>query len=220
MGSGGLPIDLILFGMVAAFLILRLRSVLGRRSGFERPPQPAARPTAAAPVVPLIDGRAEPVPATNLLPDPAGPVGQALSRMRSVAGNFDPEHFLRGAEAAFRMIVDAFARGDRGALRPLLTDETFGAFEGVIATRESQNQVQRTEIKALREISIVGAELRGALASITVRFVSDQNNVTLDQSGDPIVGAEAVTEITDVWTFERDLNAADPNWRLASARSA
>src|ERR1700742_3928685 len=112
--SGGFPIDLILFGMIAAFLVLRLRSILGRRTGFERqtppyqpqPPQPAAGP--------VIEGQAEPPSAaTRKLPEPASAVGQTLAQMNKVDRTFDPASFLDGAEKAFRMIVAAFASGDR-----------------------------------------------------------------------------------------------------------
>jgi len=126
MGSGGFPIDLVLFGMIAAFLVLRLRSILGRRTGFERPPQtyqpPAAGPT---PPGPVIDGRAEPVtPASHrAVPEPVSALGQTLTRMQEVDRGFDPAGFLDGAEKAFRMIVAAFANGDRTTLRNLLADD-------------------------------------------------------------------------------------------------
>jgi predicted lipid-binding transport protein (Tim44 family) len=221
MGSGGFPLDLVLFGMVAAFLVLRLRSVLGRRTGFERPAQPIPRP--ASPVegpAPVIEGHAEPAPAAANLPDPSSALGQTLARMQGAGHDFDPARFLKGAEAAFRLTVGAFAAGDRDALRPLLTNDTFQAFEQVIAAREAAGQTQRTEIKGLREASIVAAELRGTAASVTVRFVSDQANLTLGRDGSPVSGTDALTEIVDLWTFERDLTSPDPNWRLAAARSA
>jgi predicted lipid-binding transport protein (Tim44 family) len=109
--SSGFPIDLILFGMIAAFLVLRLRSILGRRTGFERqapPPQPVGQQPATGPV---IDGHAEPPPATatRTVPAPASEIGQALQRMQSVDRTFDPAKFLDGAEKAFRIIVAAFA---------------------------------------------------------------------------------------------------------------
>ncbi|MCW3473609.1 Tim44/TimA family putative adaptor protein [Limobrevibacterium gyesilva] len=226
--TGGFPIDLILFGMIAAFLVLRLRSVLGRRQGFERPtepqPQPregmpAAAPDARAQDARVIDAVAEPAP-NRVLPDPASPVGQAFARMQQVDPNFHPARFLDGAEAAFRMIVTAFAAGERETLRGLLSDDTFRAFEAAISAREAAGEVQRTEIRGFASTAIEHAELRGTLASIAVRFVSDQVNVTLGRDGLPVAGADAVTEITDLWTFERNLTSGDPTWRLVSARSA
>lgn len=229
MGSGtGFPIDLILFGMIAVFLILRLRSILGKRTGYERPQQPYQPPQPESrPAAPVIDGHADAVPsaaaapaATIGIPDPSSPAGQALARMARFPGGFEPATFLSGAQQAFRMIVEAFAKGDRDTLRNLLSDETFRAFDGAIAAREAAGHTQRTEIRAIPSATIETAALLDALATITVRFVSDQVNVTLGQDGNPVAGADAVTEITDVWTFERTLTARDPTWRLVAARSA
>ena len=131
--SSGFPIDLILFGMIAAFLVLRLRSILGRRTGFERPAQPYQPPGQgpAAAAAPVIDGHAEMQPSRQErpLPDAASLIGQTLARMRTVDAGFDPGAFLDGAEKAFRMIVAAFAAGDRATLRGLLADDTYQAFD-------------------------------------------------------------------------------------------
>ena len=220
--TGSFPLDLVLFGMVAAFLVLRLRGILGRRTGFERPPSPqlpAQAPTGAGPI---IEGRAEPVPMskTSVVPDPASPTGQVLQAMRGIDRNFDPAGFLAGAEKAFRMIVAAFAAGDRGMLRRLLADDTYAAFENAITVRETAGHVQTGDVQAIERMSVDTAELRGGTASITVRIVSDQISLTRDKAGHIVVGAEAVTEITDLWTFERDLGQPDPTWRLVAARSA
>jgi predicted lipid-binding transport protein (Tim44 family) len=221
--TGGFPIDLVLFGMVAAFLILRLRSILGRRTGFERPPQTFRAP-GAPPVGPVIDAKAEPAapPAASAraVPDPASPVGQALAGIRAADQAFDPARFLDGAERAFRMIVAAFAAGDRTTLRSLLSDNTYAAFEHAITEREAAGHVQVSEIRGMENVAIEAAELRGSHAAVTVRFVSDQVSFTRDKDGHPVLGTEAVTEITDLWTFERDLASRDPTWRLVEARSA
>ncbi|TPG53504.1 Tim44 domain-containing protein [Roseomonas nepalensis] len=217
MQGGGFPIDLILFGMVAAFLVLRLRSVLGRRTGFERPPgERGGLP------VPPVAGAPAPAAAAPLrgVPDARGPVGQALARIRSADPSFDPGAFLGGAEGAFRMIVEGFAAGNRPLLRDLLSDDTYAGFEGAIADRESRGEVQRTEIREIREAVIDGADLRGTTAEVTVRFVSDQVNLTLDSAGKPVAGTDAVTELTDIWTFQRDVRSSDPAWKLTSTRSA
>jgi predicted lipid-binding transport protein (Tim44 family) len=224
MGAGsGFPIDLILFGMIAAFLVLRLRSILGKRTGFERPAPPPYQPPAGQNGAgPVIDGHAEtpPASATRPLPDPASATGLDLTRMRTVDRSFDPSIFLDGAEKAFRMIVAAFASGDRAALRSLLSDDTYHAFEQAIAARETAGQTQVSAIHAIHGATIESAELRGTVALITVRFVSDQISLTKDKDGNPVTGTDAVTEITDVWVFERDLATRDPAWRLVSAHSA
>jgi len=220
--SGGLPIDLILFAMVAAFLVLRLRSVLGRRTGFERPPGEA--PAGLGQAAPAREADALPPPPAGAvrrgIPDPRSPVGQVLARIRAVDPSFDPAAFLAGAEGAFRMIVQAFAAGDRETLRNLLSEEAYAGFEGAISAREQAGETQRTEIRAIHDLSIEAADLRGTIADITVRIVSDQVNVTTARDGSITAGAEAVTEITDLWTFQRDLRVPDPTWRLVGTRPA
>ena len=222
MGSGGFPIDLVLFGMIAAFLVLRLRSILGRRTGFERPPQPY-QPSPGAPAKgPIIDGHVDPAAPTThrAVPEPVSALGQTLLRMKAVDQSFDPAGFLDGAEKAFRLIVTAFAAGDRPTLRNLLADDTYNAFEQAIAARETAGHRQISEIRAVPGASVEEAELAGTVAHITVKFVSDQISLTQDQAGAPVAGTDAVTEITDLWTFERDLSSRDPTWRLVAARSA
>lgn len=231
MDTGGFPLDLVLFGMIAAFLVLRLRSILGRRTGFERPPtqpyqppggQPADQPPGAPPLGPVIDGHAEPlVPAASRpIPEPASPLGQALARLNTIDRGFDPGSFLQGAEHAFRIIVAAFASGDRGALRNLVADDVFHAFDQAITAREQAGHSQVSEVKEIPSATIEEAELRGTIGQVTVKFVSDQISLTKDGTGQPVAGTEAVTEITDVWTFERDLSARDPTWRLVAVRGA
>ena len=219
--SGGFPFDLILFGMIAAFLVLRLKGILGKRTGYERPPQPV-QPRQG----PIIDGRAErpsasasPAPARPV-PEPVSALGQTLARMSTIDRTFSPAGFLDGAEKAFRIIVQAFASGDRAALKPLLGPDTWAAFDLAITERERAGQTHVTDVKAIHGVTIEAADLRGTVADITARIVSDQVNMTHTQSGQVVNGTDAVTEITDLWTFERDLAKADPVWHLVAARSA
>jgi len=220
--GGGFPIDLILFGMIAAFLVLRLRSILGKRQGFERPPEAAAPPGLRA----AEDGSAAapyaqpPAAPSRVVPETTSPLGRTLVAMQSVDSGFDPARFLDGAEGAFRMIVTAFAAGDRATLRPLLSDDTWAAFDGAVTAREQAGETQRTEIRGIHGAAIDAAEQRGGIASITVAFTSDQVNLTLGADGKEVAGTDAVTEIRDIWTFERDLGSPDPTWRLVAARSA
>ncbi|MBV9537967.1 MAG: Tim44 domain-containing protein [Acidisphaera sp.] len=227
-GNGSFPVELILFGMIAAFLVLRLRSILGRRQGFERPPETGANEKVFR--NPNLrerrggDGQIIDVPADTVsarpLPDASSEAGAALRRMQQIERTFDPARFLDGAEGAFRLIVTAYAAGDRVKLRPLLSDDTYRAFETAIAAREEAGETQRTEIKSINAATIEAADLRGSDALITVRFVSDQVNVTLGRDGAAVGGTDAVMEIQDLWTFERELGTRDPAWRLVSARSA
>ena len=164
MGDGGFTIDLVLFGAIAAFLVLRLRSILGKRTGFDGRPAPAAapKPRPAGRQSPMIDAKVEAPPTSRILPDPASPTGQALSRMQGVDRSFEPGKFLAGAEAAFRMIVEAFAAGDRGTLRPLLSPESYDAFAAAISAREEAGETQRTEIRAITAATIETATFSAA----------------------------------------------------------
>jgi predicted lipid-binding transport protein (Tim44 family) len=219
--SGGFPIDLVLFGMIAAFLVLRLRSILGKRQGFERQ-APPVQPVPVRPAPgPVIEARAEPVQpaAAQTVPEAASPTGQALAQMRRLDPGFDPARFLAGADQAFRMIVAAFAAGDRAGLRALLSDETCKAFEQAISAREKAGETQFSEIKSMQRVTIDQAELKGSVGQVTVRIVSDQISYTKDKDGRILTGTDAVTEISDLWTFERDLSQQDPTWRLVVARS-
>ncbi len=220
--TGGFPVDLILFAMVAAFLVLRLRGVLGKRTGFERPAapepradgfDPRAKPTEVAAAAPGA-GRDQ-----RVVPDPRSPPGQALGRIAAVDRSFDPARFLDGAEGAFRMIVTAFAAGDRQTLRGLLSDDTYAGFEQAITARETAGETQRTELRAVHEMAIDAADLRGTVADVTVRFVTDQINLTTGRDGEVVTGSDAVTELTDIWTVQRDLNAGDPTWKLVATHT-
>lgn len=215
---GSLPIVLVLFAGVAIFLILRLRSVLGKRVGFERqspPPSPASSFNQG----PIIEGQALPVSPGRPVPDPQSPLGQRLMQIVQRTTDFDPPKFLDQVETAFRAIVTAFAAGDRTTLKSLLTEHVYSTFEAAITAREAANERHRTEIKNILSATIESAELLGDQAAIIVRFVSDQVNLTLDASGNPTDGTEAVVELTDLWTFERNLKDPAPGWRLAAARS-
>ncbi|RAI57749.1 Tim44/TimA family putative adaptor protein [Roseicella frigidaeris] len=226
--TGGFPLDLILFAMVAAFLVLRLRSVLGRRTGFERPPAAEPRPAGFDPRGGrVVEGAAEEVRAApapggtrHVVPDPRTPPGQALGRIAAADRSFDPDRFLDGAEGAFRMIVAAFAAGDRQTLRSLLNDGAYAGFEAAITAREQAGEQQRTEIREVHELAIEGADLRGSIAEIVVRFVTDQVNMTTGRGGEVISGSDAITELTDIWTFQRDVTASDPTWKLTSTSHA
>ncbi len=219
--SGGFPIDLVLFGMIAAFLVLRLRNILGKRTGFERQAPPVQSGPTRPAAGPIIEAKAEPPQpaASQTVPEAASPTGQALAQMRTLDRGFEPARFLSGADQAFRMIVAAFAGGDRVALRSLLADETYIPFEQAISAREKADETQISEIKSIQNLGIERAEVKGRTGSITVRIVSDQISYTKDRDGRPLTGADAVTEITDLWTFERDLTQQDPTWRLVTARS-
>lgn len=219
--SGGFPVEIIvLLVLVAGFLILRLRSVLGKRVGYERKEQPDQR--RAGMQGPTIDGVAEPLRPRpgRPIPPPHTPAGQTLERIAEIDKNFDPVRFVDGAEEAFRRIVAAFAEGDLATLKTLLTPSVYTTFEQAVAARKEAGETQHSEIRSIEEAAIEEADLMGDQAAIVIRFVSTQINFTRDRDGQVIAGAEEETEIVDIWSFERKLRSRDPTWRLASARSS
>ncbi len=215
---GSFPVALIIFGAIAVFLILRLRSVLGKRVGFEKPPVPPGQMPGFS-GGPIIDGQAFPVKTGRPVPDPRSALGERLMSIVNADADFDPPKFLIEAENSFRMIVTAFAAGDRATLKSRLSLPVYQTFESAIAARETDGQRHRTEVKRIISSTIEDAQLIGDQAAVIVRFVSDQINLTVDSSGAPVSGTDAVTEIVDLWTFERGVKSKEQVWRLAAARS-
>ena len=215
---GEFPISLAIFAGIAIFLVLRLRSVLGKRVGFERPPVRPA-PFSGADAAPSTERRPLGALFGRQVPDPRSALGERLMQIVNRAQDFDPPAFLQSAEAAFKTIVLAFAAGDRETLRPILTDTVFQTFDTAIAARESASEHLETEIKSVISATIEDAQLLGDQAAIIVRFVSDQKTTTKNASGDILHSSDSAADIVDLWTFERNLKAKDPIWRLAAARS-
>jgi predicted lipid-binding transport protein (Tim44 family) len=224
--DGTFPVlEIVLFAMVAAFLILRLRNLLGRRTGNERRrPDPITARTAAEEArdkVLSLPERARPAPREDAAPAaPGGDLAGGLAQIKSVDPNFDAERFVAGARTAFEMIVEAFARGDSASLRPLLSDEVFAQFDGAIKAREQSKETLATTLVGIREAEIVDAGVDGRTAQVAVRFVSEQINVTHDAGGRVVDGdPSAAATVTDVWTFARNVRSRDPNWSLVATRS-
>jgi predicted lipid-binding transport protein (Tim44 family) len=228
----------IIFLALAVFIFLRLRNVLGQRTGTERPPfDRAARNTVPggpdSSVVPIpgkvidqapLAPTAEVTAPSDRWKDvaPAGTaLAQGLDEIAASDTSFDPKHFLSGARSAYEMIVLAFANGDRRALRDLLSSEVYDSFEAVIRDREKHEQKTETRFVSIDKAELVGAETRDRTAQLTVRFVSQMISVTRDKAGTIVDGnPDKVADITDVWTFARDTTSRDPNWKLVGTGSA
>jgi predicted lipid-binding transport protein (Tim44 family) len=228
----------IIFLALAVFIFLRLRNVLGQRTGGERPPfdRAARNAVQGAPdssVVPLpgkVLDQAPLAPAAEVAPpldrwkglaEPGTVLAQGLDSIATQESSFDPRHFLSGARGAYEMIVLAFANGDRRALRDLLSTEVYDSFETVIKDREKHEQKTETRFVSIDKAELVGADLRDRTAQLTVRFVSQMISVTRDKAGTIVDGnPDKVADITDVWTFARDTTSRDPNWKLVGTGSA
>jgi predicted lipid-binding transport protein (Tim44 family) len=214
--------DIILFAMVAGFLVLRLRSVLGRRTGNERRrdlfPRRAAPATDSAATLVEPDKHL-PRPAEEAPPS-ANAVAEGLNRIRRADPSFDPSHFIEGARTAFEMIIAAFAKGDKAVLRPLLSDEVFQQFAAAIDERVAAKETLETRIEKLDAVDIVEAELAGHIAQLTLKPVSHQINVTRAMDGS-IVDGDPVNPVekTGYWTFARDTRSVNPNWALVATSS-
>jgi predicted lipid-binding transport protein (Tim44 family) len=221
---GDLPhyFDIILFAMVAAFLVLRLRSVLGRRTGNEPRHDPVLR-RAEAPAeskVVSLGSRSAAVRSPVATAPPADAVAAGLERIRGADPGFDAAQFLEGARSAFEMIVGAFAAGDKARLRPLLSDEVYTPFSAAIDERTTARETLETRIIALKRLDIVEAALSGRMARATIKFVSDQINVLRAHDGSVVDGdPDHPIEKTDFWTFARDTRSTDPNWVLEATAS-
>ena len=143
--------------------------------------------------------------------------------MDAIAGaesSFDAKHFITGARAAYEMIVTAFAGGDRRQLRNLLSREVFDGFDAALTERERRSETAETRFVSIDGSTITAAELRNRTAQITVRFVSKLISATRDRTGAVIDGsADKVTDVTDVWTFARDISSRDPNWKVVATEA-
>lgn len=233
----------IVFLALAVGIFLRLRSVLGRRTGHERPPfdpysarrDKPANDDAAAPTAKAgDDGNVVTLPSRGKTQaKPAGPVpdwtayvkpnSQAidgLTAIHTAEPSFDPGHFLTGARAAYEMIVNAFAAGDRKTLRSLLSREVYDGFAAAIAERESKGEEMSTTFVGIDDATIVDAAVKGSSGQVTVRIMSKLITVTRDKDGKVVDGdPDNIADVTDVWTFARDLGLRDPNWNLIATEA-
>ncbi len=237
MGNGFQFLDIILLAAIAGFLVLRLRSVLGRRSGQEQPPIPydpfkKEKPDEAGDdKVIQLPNRGQPEDAEKEPAEEAAgaaqphagdtPLGAGLTQIKLADRSFDQETFQSGAKVAFEMIINAFGQGDPKTLRPLLSNDVYDDFAGAIKAREEAKETLETTLVGINEAEIIEAELQGKTAFVTMKFVSEQINVTRNSAGELSEGdPNHVASITDIWTFARNTRSRDPNWTLVATRSS
>ena len=210
----------VLLAMVAGFLALRLYMVLGKRTGHEQVlPKPAEE---RAPVTPLprpIEVSQEPREVANRNIDARAEAG--LRSIVAAESGFDVAQFVEGAQSAYRMILEAYWKGDEDTLGWLVEDEVRGAFADAIAERAAAGHVLDNRLVSIERAMISDASLDGKLARITVRFDADIAAVTRDADGNLVAGSMSdAVETHDVWTFARTLKSSDPNWKLADTDEA
>ena len=225
---------------LAVAIFLRLRSVLGRRTGNERPPydpyaarggrEPARERgsdnVVSLPRQPSTERGAGGVPVdieerVAAVAKKGTPLYDALTRIVAADPSFDPKRFLGGAQMAYEMIVTAFANGDRATLRPLLSPEVLDGFDAAISAREGSGQTMSTTLIGIDKIVLTDASLRTDVARVTARIDSQMITATYDRDGGLIDGdPNKVADVVDVWTFERRASTNDPNWTLVATESA
>ncbi|QKV20705.1 Tim44/TimA family putative adaptor protein [Oricola thermophila] len=225
----------LIFVVAAVFVFLQLRSVLGKRTGHERPPFDPYSGTGESPA----DKGAEAAEADNVITLPGrgeakadayreidrfAPLGSkvndGLRAIRDASGDFDPASFLSGAKMAYEMIVMSFADGDRKTLRNLLSKEVYDGFAAALDEREAKGETVQSSFVGIDNADVTAAEMRDTEAFVTVRFISQLISVTRDREGTIVDGdPDAVVEVKDVWTFSRDTRSRDPNWRLVATES-
>lgn len=230
MGEGFIFVDILIFAMVAAFLIYRLRSVLGKRHGEERqrpnpfaqrPPQAPGAPGEEPDNVVHLPERGRPADLPPPAPGAPASLADGVRQVRAADPSFNERYFLQGARAAFEMIVGAFAAGDTATLRPLLADDVYDNFAEAIRQRQAAGETLTTELKGFDGVDMLDARMDGRHAVVQVKFTTRQINVTRDADGAVVDGDPAqALEVVDIWTFSRNVRSKDPNWLLVETQTA
>lgn len=235
----------IIFLALAVFVIWRLRSVLGQKTGREQPPRfdpfarreppgsprgPAAEkdnvvrlPSATVDRMPGPSPDAAPSPAPHRwsgVAEPGSAVAKGLDEIARIEPSFDAHTFVEGARAAYEMIVTAFAHGDRETLKNLLSRDVYEGFEKAIGERERKGERAEATFVSIDGADITAVEVRNRVAQVTVRFLSKLITATRNAAGEVVEGsADAIVDVTDIWTFARTLGTRDPNWQLVATEA-
>ena len=225
---GLLPVtafSIVLLAMIAAFLGMRLYSVLGKRTGHEQEPVLPRRDDRAAPSPVRLEDGETPSPSvgapdtSGLVYEPAAEIG--LRQLLASDRNFDAGRFMEGAEAAYRMILEAYWKGDRDTLRDLCDDDSYEAFVEAIAARDARGEQLENRLVGIDSAKITTVEMDRKEARITVRYQADISAITRDADGKLIAGSMSdASQTDDLWTFRRAIGSDDPNWLLDEIEAA
>lgn len=245
--DGRIDVTTLLFLVLAVVIFLKLRSVLGRRTGHEqarferyKAQQEAAqrngklagqdkvvtlprreREEVDSPAAAEQQARADGEQRVKEYAAGNADISKGLLDIVRVDTNFDPNHFLQGAKAAYEIIVTAFAEGNRKALKDLLSPEVYEGFSSAIAERENRGEQIDQSFVGIKSADLVEAELKGGIAQLTVKFVSELISATRDKAGEVINGdPKRIREVTDIWTFAREAISRNPNWKLVATQAA
>lgn len=208
-------IQLLVLAGIAVFLILKLRNVLGTRTGYEAPLEVPGRPAARG--LEVIEG-GEDRDITDHVPA-GSPAALALAAIKRVEPSFNLGEFLQGARGAYEMILMGFERGELDDLVPFLSRDVFESFDEVVQMRERDGLKVEASFVGLREVALTGARYDAITreAELTVRFVGELTSVVRDREGMVIEGdANRIKQERDTWTFAREMGSDNPNWRLVA----
>ena len=236
--DNGFDIYTLLFIVLAVVIFLRLRSVLGRRTGNERQPlDPFKAPNEghkARPdnVVPMPGQNNEGTTMFDEGPKTPeqrmksfAPEGSELSTgLVDIASNdpdFEPKEFLAGAKQAYELIVTSFSEGNSKTLKPLLNKDVYEGFSSAIKDRNERGEIVDSSFVGIDKADLIEAELKNKTARVTIKFVSQLITAIRNRSGEVIDGdPKAIHEVTDIWTFAREITSSDPNWKLVATQTA
>ena len=228
------------FLIVAALIFLNLRSVLGKRTGTEKPPfdpyqrgqqdlERKGQPADDGKVITLPRRDQQSQPASEMpspyeaiddFAKPGTPLNGQLRQVHDVDPSFEPRQFVEGAKAAYEMIVQGFAEGDRKSLKTLLSNDVYQGFDQAITAREKAGETVKSTFVGIEKAEITNARLDGSEVTITMRIVSQLISATYNAAGEVIEGnADSVAEVVDSWSFARDTRSRDPNWKLVQTQS-
>ncbi len=237
--------SIVVFAVLAIFVVWKLRSVLGTRTGTERPPfdpfearrklkegqsgrdaapaEPGRGPGQVIPLqrdAPVRPTAADPADGWRKVVEPGSRALDGLTAIASADRTFTADSFMQGARSAYEMIVGGFAAGDRDTLRPLLAKDVYDGFDAAISAREARGETTETTFVSTEKSLVHDAQLKGRTAQVTILFQSKMITVTRNRDGAVIEGAaDNVAEVFDRWTFARDVDAKDPNWRLVATEA-
>lgn len=214
-------LQILFFAGLAVFLGVRLYLTLGKPTGrtpedLEREQRERAEAAGAMPVPPSMRPPAEDTPLTQHY---TGPAAEGLMAIAEADPRFDPAVFETGARSAYELIVLSFAKGDREALQPLLTDRVMAAYESAISDRESRDLTVTTEIERIKSVEIVEASLNDNRAKVKIAFSAELASETRNAQGDVVEGdLTTLKTVEEIWSFERDVTSENPNWRLGAVK--
>lgn len=210
-------ISLLVLAGIAIFLILRLKSVLGTRDGFETPPAPRDQARSTRREFEVIEGGLDRDITDHV--EEGSPEADALTKMKKAEPSFNVAEFLQGARGAYEMILMGFENGDLAEIKAFLAEDVYEAFAGVVEHREKEGLVIEAEFAGVRETALADVEFDEATntAAVSVKFVGELSSIVRNKAGEIIEGEEGkVKRQKDVWTFERIMGSNDPNWQLVA----